>query len=171
MQNNDAQKFIRGFEYLVNECTGCYGDLAFTAKWIDAVCKFCTVVEWLNSREHFSFEMICNFQNDVDDFCEKYFELTGRDRMANYFHLLHAGHYAFFFKKYGNLYRFLQQGWENLNSSIKKSYHHNMQKGGGRGGSSKLLPVMQMAARAMLWRFGHLDSLFSYLSFDEKLRI
>ena len=28
-----------------------------------------------------------------------------------------------------------------------------------------------MAARAMLWRFGHLDSLFSYLGFDGKLRI
>ena len=65
----------------------------------------------------------------------------------------------------------MKQGWENLNSSIKKSYNHNIQKGGGRGGSSKLLPVMQMAAIAMLWRFGYLDSLFSYLGFDGKLRI
>ena len=171
LQNNDARKFVLGFEHLVRFCTAGYGDPEYAENWLDAVQKFRVVAHWLDSRVHFDFEMICQFQNDVDEFCLVYFKLTGRDGMTNYFHLLHAGHYAFFLSKYGNLYRFSQQGWENLNSAVKRSYHHNTQKGGGRGGSSKLLPVMMTAARDILWRYGYLDGLFSHLGHDGKLDI
>ena len=91
--------------------------------------------------------------------------------MTNYFHLLHAGHYSYFLLRYGNMYRYSQQGWENLNGRLKRIFHHNTQKGGGRGGSSKFLPVVYTLAREMLWRFGYLDGLFKHLGHDGELNI
>jgi len=78
---------------------------SYIENWLDAVRRFHVVAKLLDSREHFDFEKICHFQNKVDEFCLVYFRLTGRVGMINYFHLLHAGHYAFFFEKYGDLYR------------------------------------------------------------------
>ena len=86
--------------------------------------------------------------------------------MTNYFHALRAGHFSYFLLKYKNLYRLSQQGWENVNSRLKRSYHHNSAKGGGRGGSSKLLPVMYNLLREMMWKFGHLDGLFKHIGHD-----
>jgi hypothetical protein len=105
----------------------------------------------------------------VDSFCEMYFRQVGLEGMTNYFHLLFAGHYSYFLLKYGNLYRFSQQGWENVNSVLKRSFHSNTQKGGGKGGSSKLLPVFFRLCRGMLWRYRLLDKLFVHLGYEEKL--
>jgi len=144
LQNNNARKFIAGFDHLVKYCTAGYSDPSYTENWLDAMKRFRVVAKLLDSRYHFGFARICHFQNEVDEFCLVYFKLRGRDGMTNYFHPLQARHYAFFFEKYGNLYRFSQQGWEDLNSAVKRSYHYNTQTGGGRGGSSKLLPVTVM---------------------------
>lgn len=54
---------------------------------------------------------------------------------------------------------------------MKRKFHQNTAKGGGRGGSSKLLPVMYTLAREMLWRFGHMDGLFEYLGHNGDLEI
>ena len=50
-----------------------------------------------------------------------------------------------------------------MNSRFKRLFHHNTPKGGGKGGSSKLGPVMYIMARAILWRYGHMDGLFEHL--------
>ena len=56
------------------------------------------------------------------------------------------------------LYGYSQQGWENINCVfLKKSFHQNIQKGGGRGGSSTLLAIFQ---------YGQMESLFWHLGFD-----
>ena len=112
---------------------------------------------------------MCKFQLDADEFCDAYFLLTGRDGMTNYFHLLKAGHYAYFLRKYHNLYRYSQQGWENINSRLKRTFHHNTQKGGC--GRSKLLPVIYTLLQDMLWQFGWLDGLFEHLGHDGELNI
>jgi hypothetical protein len=139
--------------------------------WRDVCRRFRTIATWLDSKQHFHFEDVCAFQKDTDEFCSAYFALTGRDGMTNYFHLLHAGHYSYFLLKYGNLYRYSQQGWENVNAVLKRSFHQNSQKGGGKGGSSKLLQVMYRMSRQLMWRVGHLDGLFDHLGYDESLTI
>jgi len=91
--------------------------------------------------------------------------------MTNYFHLLYAGHMAFFLDRYGNLYRYSQQGWENLNSILKRTSHKNSQRGGGRKKSSKLLPIFQRMIRAMMWRTGHLLGLFQFLGYNDNIEL
>ena len=43
----------------------------------------------------------------------------------------------------------------------KRRFHHNTQKG-GRGGSSKLLPIFETFGRDLLWRLGYGDGLFDH---------
>ena len=57
------------------------------------------------------------------------------------------------------------------NAVLKRSFHQNSQKGGGKGGSSKLLQVMYRMTRQLMWRVGHLDGLFDHLGYDESLTI
>jgi len=91
--------------------------------------------------------------------------------MMNYFHILRAGHFACFLEKHGNLNLLSQQGWENVNSRWKWTFHNNTQKGGGYGESSKLVPVMYTMARSMLWRYGYLDDLFEKLGHSDTLDV
>jgi hypothetical protein len=170
LSNTQARDFVKHFEFLVNICTqNCAVELKDA--WQDICRRFRTISTLLDSKQHFHFEDVCAFQKDADEFCSAYFALTGRDGMTNYFHLLHAGHYSYFLLKYGNLYRYSQQGWENVNAVLKRSFHQNSQKGGGKGGSSKLLQVMYRMSRQLMWRVGHLDGLFDHLGYDESLTI
>ena len=90
--------------------------------------KYCVVMDPLNSYFEFDDDDVRAFQFEADLIMSKYIKLTGRDGMTNYFHMLHAGHMAEFLHKYKNLYRFSQQGWENLNEFTKRKFHSHSQK-------------------------------------------
>jgi hypothetical protein len=55
-------------------------------------------------RTEFKFDDVCAFVIVSDAFMERYIALTGRDVMTNYFHMLHAGHIAYYILKFKNLY-------------------------------------------------------------------
>ena len=162
--------FIAGFDVLIDVCCEGYGE-EFVQEWKDCCTKFVEVMRLMDSRIVFRPEDIDQFQLVADEFCDIYCGLTGRDGMTNYFHILRAGHFSYFLEKYGNLYLLSQQGWENVNSRWKRTFHNNTQKGGGLGGSSKLAPVMYTMARSMLWRYGYLDDLFEKLGHSESLDV
>lgn len=61
--------------------------------------------------------------------------------MTNYFHFIPAGHFSFYLITYGSLYKCQQQGFEQVNGRTRRSYQHNTNKGGRKGGSSKLLAI------------------------------
>ena len=116
---------------------------------------FKEVMKVMDSKLEFRPEDVDAFQLLADEFCDVYCGLTGRDGITNYFHISRTGHlFAYFLQKYGNLYLLLQQGWENVNSRWKRTFHNNTQKGGGWGGSSKLGLVMYTMARSTMWRYG-----------------
>ena len=118
------------------------------------------MIEKVGSRKEFDWAAVCDFQNTADDFCDIYCELTGRDGMTNNFHSFRSGHYAYFLHHKKNLYRYSQQGWEALNGKMKRCFNHNTQKGGGKNGSSKLLPIFMSFSPGFLWRCGILDAFF-----------
>jgi hypothetical protein len=47
-----------------------------------------------------------------------YVELLGLPGVTNYMHLLGAGYLYHYLKKWGNLYRYQQQGWEMKNGKL-----------------------------------------------------
>jgi len=171
LSGHSSTKFLAGLTHLARVCTSDY-PVEYTNEWILACELLATVMEKLESKEEFDQDMVDSFQLSADEFCDVYCALTGRDGMTNYYHILRSGHFCYFLEKYKNLYLLSQQGWENVNSRFKRSFHNNSQKGGGKGGSSKLAPVMYTMARDMLWRYGYLDRLFHHLghrdAFDVK---
>jgi hypothetical protein len=77
------------------------------------------------------------FQDLIDKWFYEYVHLVGLPDISNYIHLLGAGHLYFYIKKYGNLYRYQQQGWEMKNSIIA-SFIMRQTRRGGAGGNNDL---------------------------------
>jgi hypothetical protein len=136
MDDSTCKMFDRGMDYLIEACIGnhTFGP-RYAADWRECMDGYREVRALLNSRTEFEFDDVCAFVIVSDAFMERYIALTGRDGMTNYFHMLHAGHIAYYLLKFKNLYRLSQQGWENINSVMKRSFHRGTQRGGGKKSS------------------------------------
>jgi hypothetical protein len=95
--------------------------------------------------------------------------------MTNYIHIIGSGHLSYFGKKYGNLYRFSQQGWEAMNKLLKHFYFNNTNHGGSYGNGGKTAdgsyscstvsgdhcrPLMRLCQRSIMWTLGMGDAYF-----------
>ena len=73
--------------------------------------------------------------------------------------MMSSGHLSVYLKKWKNLYRHSQQGWEAFNSLLKTFYFRRTQRGGvsnaGRGRKSRLLPVGRWLQRRVIWLCGY----------------
>ena len=110
-------------------------------------------------------EEIDLFQDHIDDFFDIWVQLFGREGLSNYFHLLGAGHIAYFLEKYDCLYLYSQQGWEALNNTIQAYIHHSSQQGGKGSGQragekSFIFPLVHYILRDLLWKTGDADEFF-----------
>jgi hypothetical protein len=101
--------------------------------------------------------------------------LFGNEHVTNYIRIIGAGHLSYFAKKYGNLYRYSQQGWESLNQLLKHYYFNNTNHGGSKGNGGKDVdgdyknttiigdhcrPLMKLCQRTIMWKLGLGDSYF-----------
>ena len=107
--------------------------------------------------------MIYSFQDKVDEYYEKWINLTGQNGMTNYIHFLGSGHVAYYLFKYRNVYRFSQQGFEAMMGKIKAIYHRCTSRGGN--GSAKqtrshILQVAHFVLCMMMWHSGVGDNYF-----------
>ena len=139
LSNPVTQKMIAGFEILFPMCLARYED-SVKDKWIEVMKDYREMHAKLGARTKFMFDEVCSYQLLADKFLANYNHLTGRDGMTNYMHLHKARHWAYFLLWYGNVHKYSQQGYENINGVMKRDFHTKTQKGGGRGGTSKLLP-------------------------------
>ena len=112
-----------------------------------------------------------------NDFSSSYYEATGGDRgdMTNYTHLILSGHLVHFLRKYRNLYKYANQGWEAMNQKIKAFFFHNSnhggaagsKKGGCHGTNNHLVAIMRMNQRTMMWVLGIGDEFFTRIDNGE----
>ena len=99
-------------------------------------------------------------------FMRLYVDLFGGNDITNYIHMFGSGHVTYYLRKYRNLYRFSNQGWEMLNKKLKNYYFHNTNHGGCCGGHGQqirgdhVLPLMKMCQRNVLWKLGHAGEYF-----------
>jgi hypothetical protein len=94
------------------------------------------------------------FQAKADHFFSKWVELVGYDGVTNYIHMLGAGHVRYYLKKWRNLNRFQNQGWESYNKYVAAFWHHRTQKGGHGLNRNKIFPIGRWLLRCMLWKTG-----------------
>jgi hypothetical protein len=82
---------------------------------------------------------------------------------------------SYFAEKYGNFYRYSQQGWESMNQLLKHYYFNNTNHGGSNGNGGKdsdgafskatvigehCRPLMKLCQRTIMWKLGLGDSYF-----------
>ena len=154
MTNNHTRKIVNGFEHLVSVCVT---DEERREQWLECVELWREVVETVRQKEDFTDEQIDVFQHLCDTFFQKWINLHGRDGVGNYVHMIGAGHFAYYLRKWRNLYRYSQQGWEALNSQIKTVYFRRTQRGGHCGGGGlncKVVPIAKWVQRNLFWKAG-----------------
>ena len=132
-------------------------------KWDNVISLFNEVNEMVQSRVVFTDEMILNFQKKTDAFFTAYIDLTGREGMTNYIHMLGAGHLRDFLSLYRNLYKYSQQSWEYNNHRACGIYHKHSQRGGNGAkeeDKSQILPIFRCNSRVWMWKTGHGNKVF-----------
>ncbi len=77
--------------------------------------------------------------------------------------MLGAGHIRYFLRKWGNLYKLQNQGWEQYNARVAAFWHHRTTKGGSKTDRSKILPIARWLLRLMLWKTGEGEHYFTHI--------
>lgn len=77
----------------------------------------------------FSDAEIDDVQLQMDAFTRTYREMFG-EQLTNYLHDMQSGHMTYFLRKYKNLYRFANIGFEALMGHVRSFYERGTQKGG-----------------------------------------
>ena len=108
-----------------------------------------------NLRAIFLEGMLDKYWTILREYFSLRIKLTGSACITNYIHLIGAAHIYCFLVKYRNLYKYSQQGWEQLNKSASGIYHRHSQKGGHRAKEeekSKILAVFRFFVRKCMWK-------------------
>ena len=125
-------------------------------EWIIIIENYIKAFEIVRKKEDLTDNEIKEFQLYVDIFFQKYMELTAREGITNYFHMLGSGHIADYLNICGNLYVHSQQGWEAFNSFLKVFYFRRTTRGGGQGAQqcNRIRQLARWLARRLVWNSG-----------------
>jgi hypothetical protein len=104
----------------------------------------------LRKKTPFSDNDIVGFQRTTDEWFQRWMDLEGWEGCTNS-HMLGSGHIPNLLFHHRNLYIFLNQGWEALNSLIKQVYFRWTARGGGRNMTSRLLPTARWLQRQLVF--------------------
>ena len=128
------------------------------------------LMELMSRKEDFTDPQIEEFHFYCNNFMMYYCAIYGDDwrQVTNYIHVVGAGHLTHYLRKYRNLARFQQQGWEALNQMCQKFYHQNSNHGGSEGGKKEHVtdigkhakPIARLVTRRNMWYFGLGEELF-----------
>jgi hypothetical protein len=132
----------------------------------------------IEKRAEYTSQDIGDLHMMSNQFMDQWMDMLGSKHMANHIHIIGSGHLIFFAKKYRNLYRFSQQGWESLNQLLKHYYFNNTNHGGsvGNGGKSNgsilsgdhCRPLLKLCKRSLMGKLGFGDTYFQSLQ-DSKV--
>ena len=160
LPNYRITELVNKFDLLIDFCISDIGKRTKLKMCMRYYRKFMSV---LVQKEDYTEEQLEMFQDNVDDFMEIWCTIAdGKKQMTNYLHLLGAGHVLYYMKKWKNLYRYEQEGWESLNALIKYVYFHHTKRGGYDSKdandniqvSSRVGALGKWIVRSLLWRSG-----------------
>jgi hypothetical protein len=132
------------------------------------------IVSYLNCMELVTLnrEYTPNEIDDLDRCCKKMYHLLvttigGLEAITNYFHLIGSGHVVWMVRRYGNMWRFRNEGVEAFNAIVSLRHNKNNKKGGYKK-TRKGEPIRKCAefwslgqwlGRWSLWQLGYGDSM------------
>ena len=85
----------------------------------------------------------------------------GYDGCTNYMHMVGAGHVKFYLKKWRNLNRYSNKGWEYYNKMVTAFWHHQKTKGGSKNDRPQIRAIARWTLRLMLRKTGVAQKFFS----------
>lgn len=169
MPNVHVRKFMEQLHEVTSVCfdVSKENENARKHEWDQCRTLWMIVVEMARKKEDFSDEEIDEFQLHCDKFTEAWLRLHkgGNAGMTNYFHVVAAGHLTYYLRRWRNLYRYSQQGWEGMNSVVKTVLHKRTQKGGHGGKSGEKNSKVEPIARWMLRRLFFLSGDYKALKY------
>ena len=140
-------------------------------EWMTFLYHYVHVTEKLCSTLEYTAEDIAALQVHID---ATYFWLVtsiggAEHGVTNYFHYLGSGHVMWMIQRYGNLWRFCNEGLESLNSLASKRYNCFNNKGGHKSTSKEdmkenCLPFEVLGSwlsRLSMWNIGTADIMFA----------
>jgi hypothetical protein len=133
-----ARRIVENYDQLVELCLPGQENEGNRDAWCRMSSLYRGCIKALSQKKDFSDTQIDSFQTKADNFFSAWLDLIGYDGVSNYIYMLGAGHIRYFLKKWRNLHRFSNQGWEAYNALVAGYWHHRTQKGGGRGENSKI---------------------------------
>ena len=145
------------------------GNARLKSQWQQLVKRYFAMMRQMRQHSDFSDAQILTFHKKTAQFMDSYCSIYDNDssKITNYIHIIGAGHLTYYLRKYRNLYKFSQQGWEALNQKTKHYYFNNTNHGGNQGNKNggmvcgnHLLPIMKMWQRWYMWRLGLGDAFF-----------
>jgi hypothetical protein len=108
-------------------------DQSKLSQWSEFFQDMSEIMTTLRKHDNFSdFDIHC-IESKINAWTSKWIALTGRECMTNYNHVLTSVHMIYYLKRWRNLHRFSNQGWENLTASIQYVYHRRSQHRGSAG--------------------------------------
>ena len=140
-------------------------------EWMNFLYHYVHVNEKLHSTLEYTAEDIADLQTHIDaTYCLLVTSIGGAEHgVTNYFHYLGSGHVMWMIKRYGNLWRFCNEGVESLNSLASKRYNGFNNKGGHKAAckdeaKQNCLPFEVLGSwlsRLSMWHIGAADTMFS----------
>jgi hypothetical protein len=124
---------------------------------------FFYLLQALAQKQNYTDEDINAYQDLADSFFVQWLNLIGYDGITNYIHMVGAGHIRYYLRKWRNMNRFQNQGWEAYNQQVAAFWHHRTTKGGSKHNRSKILPIARWLLRLMMWKTGEGDRFFHQL--------
>jgi hypothetical protein len=140
-------------------------------EWMTFLYHYVRVNERLHSTLEYTEEDVAELEIDIDAAYGMLIStIGGRERgVTNYFHYLGSGHIIWMVKRYGNLWRFCNEGAESMNGMASKRYNMFNNKGGYKSSckdavKQKCAPFEVLGdwlARLSMWHIGTADTLFA----------
>ena len=147
MENWRTRRVIDSLELLIDVSVS---EPSRREQWKRKMPHYRTFMKQARSKEDWnSPEKLSNFQKEVDEWFQDWVDLTKKDGMTNYIHMLSSGHVTDYVFHWKNLYEHSQQGWEALNALVKTVFFRRTGRGGGRK-RSRLKPLARWLQRRML---------------------
>lgn len=105
------------------------------------------------SPDDFDDSSIDDFQMHIDYLMIDLVAVYGREIVTNYFHYLRAGHFRYFLRRYRNIVKFANIGFEACNGVMRSFIHRRTQMGGHAGEGDKKCPTAKSILKYMVRRF------------------
>ncbi|CAB9529733.1 hypothetical protein SEMRO_2605_G332420.1 [Seminavis robusta] len=180
MTNTQSRKCVRGIKTLATLIFSQQFDeklrtptitrannAALMKQWHDLIDGFQPLMAMARQKEDVTPNDLDSFHLMANRFMTQYVALFDGQGITNYIHMIGSGHLHYYLMRYGNLYKFSQQGWEAMNQKLKHFYFNNTNHGGCAGSSNgdmirgdHVRPLMRMCQRSLMWRLGHGDAFF-----------